>query len=171
MEERKGSSGKSLERVARRSRPHGEGAGGLRSRRALALIAVNAVLTLVAIGWLTWLSLEPRYWFPGAYAQEGPRGDEGPRGERGSPGPPGPVGPSADDEGLALEGQLTDLEGEITALESQLADTQSELEDAVSSLDDAANTLSDLCDAIGTNHISANSATEELLFDLDLACI
>jgi len=38
------------------------------------------------IGWLTWITVEPRYWFPGAYAEQGPSGDKGPRGDSGPSG-------------------------------------------------------------------------------------
>jgi len=67
----------------------------LRSRAVLVLLVINLAATLVAIGWLAWISSSPRYWFPGAYAAKGERGDLGPRGPRGPVGPPGPVGPDA----------------------------------------------------------------------------
>ena len=51
-----------------------------------AAVAVVGVLAVVAIGWLIWITTDPGYWFPGAYA------DHPARGERGPPGQPGPRG-------------------------------------------------------------------------------
>jgi hypothetical protein len=36
--------------------------------------------------------------------------------------------------------------------------------------DDAQQAIEALCSAISSSHVSANSATEEMLFELDLAC-
>jgi hypothetical protein len=43
-----------------------------RTNRILAVLLIaNAVLVLLTLGWLTWITLEPRYWFPAAYAEKG----------------------------------------------------------------------------------------------------
>jgi hypothetical protein len=48
--------------------------------RVLAVVAVvNGLLALIALGWLAWIAADPQYWFPGAYAQKGVRGDPGPQ--------------------------------------------------------------------------------------------
>jgi hypothetical protein len=90
------------------------------------------------------------------------------RGPRGAVGPPGPVGPSAD-EGLSeLESRLDDLESgtSLTKLQFKV----DEIDELRSDLDDLASGFDSLCAAISSAYISANSATEEMLFELDLAC-
>jgi hypothetical protein len=127
------------------------------SRRLLiALLAVSLALNVAALGWLAWIVADPHYWFPDAYAEKGEQGDRGPRGPAGPPGPPGPVGPDAEEAVSALDGELTDLSSEVDRLRTEL--------DALSTAFD------DLCSAIGSAYIDANSATEDMLFELDLAC-
>jgi hypothetical protein len=120
------------------------------SRRLLvAVLAATLAANVAAIGWLTWIVVAPEYWFPGAYAEKGEQGDRGPRGPVGPPGPPGPVGPDAEDAVATLDGQLTDVSSEVEDLRSE---------------------LDELCSAISSAYIGANSATEEMLFELNLAC-
>jgi hypothetical protein len=108
-------------------------------RGLLALLLANLVLTLTALGWLAWISLEPRHWFADAYAAKGPTGDLGPRGPIGPSGPPGPVGPDAADAVDALDLRVSDLENGLVAgvdvsdLDARLSD----LEDIVTSVCDA----------------------------------
>jgi hypothetical protein len=113
------------------------------------------VLALVATGWLAWVVADPRYWFPDAFAEQGPRGEEGPRGERGPRGPAGPVGeagPGVDDvqaiadEALAsvddvqtqvddLSSRVDNLEGvDVYDLDSRLSEVESRVEEACSTL-------------------------------------
>ena len=119
------------------------------SRRLVAVLAVSLAANVLAIGRLSWIVADPQYWFPGAYAEKGERGERGPRGPIGPPGPPGPVGPDAEAAVSELEGQLTDVSSELETLRSE---------------------FDELCSAIGTAYIGANSATEDMLFELDLAC-
>src|SRR5918996_3643445 len=44
------------------------------------LLGANVILSLAVAGWAVWAATDPEYWFPDAFAEEGPRGDEGPRG-------------------------------------------------------------------------------------------
>ena len=53
-------------------------------RRSILVSAVGSVLALVALGWVTWIVVEPRYWLPTAYAEKGERGDVGRRGPIGA---------------------------------------------------------------------------------------
>jgi hypothetical protein len=113
-------------------------------------LVLNGLLTLTALGWLAWISVAPRYWFPGAYAAQGPRGEEGPRGERGPEGPAGPVGPDAADAIDELSLEVTDLSERMETIEGELSDLQgmagsSELESAV---EDVQNTVSAICDEL-----------------------
>ena len=132
------------------------------SRWLIALLVVNSLLSLTTLGWLAWITFEPRYWFAAAYAEKGPRGDPGPRGERGPVGPTGPVGPDAETAVAEIAGELEDvrfhLEGvsgdlddlargfSTTELQSQVDDLASQLEDASSAVDDVRSDLDDLCD-------------------------
>ena len=105
-------------------------------RALVASVAVNAVLTVVLLAWMTWIVLEPRYWFADAYSAQGPSGDKGPRGEPGPTGPPGPVGPDAieavDSVGASVlslsddvenaRSDVSELEGRVDELESDVGD-------------------------------------------------
>lgn len=160
-------------------------------RRSLVLLlAVNVLLSLGLLGWVTWIVAEPRYWFESAYLQQGPSGDKGPRGEPGPIGPPGPVGPDAADayvdvdsrlstvESTAddLDSRLTDLDSRLTELDSRLEELESQSNDRNNSSletsgDDAEASLAEICQAVNLNYIYAsNSAIEELLADLNNAC-
>ena len=134
--------------------------------RWLTAIAVtNLLLSFMALGWLAWIVVDPQYWFPSAYAAKGPTGDRGARGPRGPVGPPGPVGPDAADAVDALQSKVSQLGFRVDDLETATSST--ELQSQVDGLE---STISELCDAISLNYIYANSATEELLSDLDTAC-
>ena len=63
-----------------------------------ASLAVSALVALLALGWVAWIAASPRYWFPGAYAAKGPRGDAGPLGASGPRGEVGPPGVSGDED-------------------------------------------------------------------------
>jgi hypothetical protein len=129
-----------------------------RSQLLVASLVLNALLSLAAIGWIAWVTQEPRHWFPGAYEQpaigpQGPSGEAGPRGARGPrgfPGPPGSAGASAD-------------VAEVEQLRSDVDDLQS-------TADDLQNTVSSICDAFSAAYTAANSATEDSMFELSLAC-
>jgi hypothetical protein len=120
-----------------------------RRRAVLALIAFNLFASLVALGWLAWISASPRYWFPQAYAQKGDRGDQGPRGQQGPAGPPGPVGPDAQSAIDDLDVRLSDLEGSVETLQSDLSDLQDEsgFSTLETDVQDTTTKLNDLCDA------------------------
>lgn len=126
-----------------------------RSRVLLALIVGNVVLTLAVVGWVVWAAADPEYWFPGAFAEQGPRGDEGPRGDQGPRGPAGPTGApgpgvedvqaavddaqSTADDGLAqvedIGSRVDNLEGvDVYDLESRVSDLESRVEEACSTL-------------------------------------
>ena len=133
-------------------------------QRALTLaLAASLTLNAVALGWLTWIAVDPQAWFPGAYAERGEKGPRGPRGPTGPVGPAGPVGPDAEEAVSSVSFQVDELTGRIDVLEGELADAQ----DAA---DAAAARLDDLCGAINSAYFSSNSATEDMLFELDLAC-
>jgi hypothetical protein len=117
-------------------------------RLLVASLVVNVVLSLAAIGGLVWITAAPRYWFAGAYAEQGPRGDKGPRGEQGSPGPAGPVGPDASTAIDDLSSTVDDLSSRVDTLETDLSDLQdasggSTLE---TDLQDVQQKVSDICD-------------------------
>jgi hypothetical protein len=127
-----------------------------------AILGGALVLSVLAIGWTTWIVAEPRYWFPGAYAQKGERGDKGPRGPLGPPGPSGPVGPEAADVILDLEASISgvetrleelasdldDLENHsgITQLESDVEEAQRLASEAKDAAEEVENTVSAICD-------------------------
>jgi len=115
------------------------------TRRLTLLLVVNLVLSLAALGWLTWITVEPRYWFEDAYAEKGPRGDIGPRGPGGLPGPQGPVGPDAEEAVGALDDRVTELEGLIAS--TGVSDVESRLSEVESSVSDVESTVSDVCTA------------------------
>jgi hypothetical protein len=131
-----------------------------RTRLITAVLIVNSLLALVALGWLAWISVAPRYWFSGAYAAQGPQGEQGPRGEQGAVGPAGPVGPDAEDAIAGLEAEVSDLSDRVDTLESDLSSLQDEsggstLEDDVQT---ATGTVTGLCDAL--------SLTDGTLYDI-----
>ena len=101
-------------------------------RSLVALLVVNALLSLTALGWLAWIIVEPRDWFPGAYAEKGPTGDPGPRGPIGPQGPPGPVGPDAEEAIAEIESRLDDLEGYVQ--DTDVADVESRVSDLESTV-------------------------------------
>src|ERR1051326_2319794 len=119
-----------------------------RRRLLVASLVVNGLLTLVAIGWLVWITTTPRYWFAGAYASQGPLGDKGPRGDPGPEGPPGPVGPDASDAISSLETDVSDLSDRVDTLESDLSDLQNESGGSTleTDLEDVQQKVSDICD-------------------------
>jgi hypothetical protein len=97
-------------------------------------VIVNGLLTLTALGWLAWLTVEPQDWFPDAFAEKGERGAPGPRGgrgPRGAIGPQGPVGPTVEEAIGHLESRLEELELGISAtdLQTSIDEIQSELQD------------------------------------------
>jgi hypothetical protein len=139
-----------------------------RVRYLTAGLALTAVVAAVAVGWLVWIAADPEYWFPDAFAQEGPLGDQGARGERGPRGPvgpPGEAGPGVDDvssladEALTgvqdLQSQTDDLSSRIDNLEgvdvydldSRLSDLDSRLSDLDSRLSGVESDVSETCDA------------------------
>lgn len=101
--------------------------GGGMSRGALALVLVTGVLSLVAIGWITWVVVQPTYWFAGAYAPKGETGDRGPVGPAGPAGPAGPVGPDAEEALLGVSSQVDDASAQLDDLSAQVQDISSRL--------------------------------------------
>jgi hypothetical protein len=102
--------------------------------------AASLVIAIACAGVLTWVLIDPHYWFSGAYAQKGQTGNRGPRGPVGPPGPAGPVGPSA---GSAID----DLSSQVDDLSSRLDDAETGTGDQASmSLDDVATTVQSICD-------------------------
>lgn len=91
------------------------------------MLALNVLLSLLAIGWVAWIAVAPQTWIsqvggpPGRDGADGVDGQAGPQGPQGDPGPPGPKGDpglpgtSADSQTLAL------LAERVTAVENQLA--------------------------------------------------
>jgi hypothetical protein len=122
----------------------------MRGRLFAAGLVVNALLCLTALGWLAWITFEPRYWFPDAFAEKGERGERGPRGEqgpRGAIGPRGPVGPSVREAIEAVEADIGDLEGRIADLESAVgvSELQSQVDELGSELEDVASIVDNIC--------------------------
>jgi hypothetical protein len=66
------------------------------------------------------------------------------------------VGPGAEEAVNTLDAELTDLSSEVEGLRTEF--------------DDLNAAFHELCSAIGSAYIDANSATEDMLFELDLAC-
>jgi hypothetical protein len=95
-------------------------------RLVIAGFVLNLVLAAVALGWLAWISAAPRYWFPDAYAAQGPRGEQGPRGDQGPVGPEGPVGPDAADAIDEITAELSDVSDRVDTLEGDLSSLRSE---------------------------------------------
>jgi hypothetical protein len=44
----------------------------------LILLAATTAIALTSVALVVWIAADPQYWFPGAYAQQGDRGDPGP---------------------------------------------------------------------------------------------
>ena len=119
-------------------------------RLVLAGVAFNLVLVAIALGWLTWISAAPRYWFADAYAAQGPRGEQGQRGEQGPVGPAGPVGPDAIDAIEELRSELFDVSDRLETLEGDLASLQSESgsSDLESDVIDTRDRVEAICDQL-----------------------
>jgi hypothetical protein len=96
-----------------------------------------------------------------------------PVGEKGPVGLPGPVGPAAASALEDLDFRLTDIEARLSDLESGpgAAELEARVERLGAELVDVDSSLTDVCDAIESNYFFAsNSAIDELLRDLYLAC-
>lgn len=139
-------------------------------RALIASLAANAVLTIALIGWVTWIVLEPQYWFAGAYAEKGPTGDAGPRGDRGPLGPPGPVGPDAEDAIAALDSRLTDIESNFEDLETALGDAGFTADDVATRLDALEAFQSGICDAFGYSYYPVTEGADDFITTLGYAC-
>ena len=120
------------------------------------LITVNVVLVLLVGGWAVWVTADPEYWFPGAYAEKGARGDEGPRGPRGERGPlgqVGPAGPGVEDVSSTvddLNSRVDDIEDSVHNLEGvDVYEVEQRLTDVESRVDEACSTLSLDLDTFG----------------------
>lgn len=113
----------------------------------IAATTVSLVLAIGCAGVLTWVLIDPQYWFPSAYAQKGEPGDRGSRGPVGPPGPAGPVGPSAGSAIDDLSSQVDDLSSQVDDISSRLDDAETGTGDQASmSLDDVATTVQSICD-------------------------
>ena len=107
------------------------------NRAIVALLVANLILSVIALGWLAWITADPQYWFPSAYAQQGPRGEQGPRGPVGPEGPEGPVGPDAASAIDELSFGLDDVSSRLDDLESGVG--SSDLQITVDELQSAVN--------------------------------
>lgn len=125
-------------------------------RWLVAGLVVSLATAFTAIGLITWIAVDPEYWFPGAYAPKGVQGDPGPRGPVGPQGPPGPVGPDAATAVDEVSSRLDDLEtGSGDQAASSVDDLSSRLDDletgsgdqAASSVDDLSSKVDAFCDA------------------------
>ena len=144
------------------------------SRAGRAIAATAAVCSLLAIGWLAWITVNPEMWLADAYAEKGPPGDQGLRGPTGPPGPPGPTGPDAADAIASVESEREDISARVEELESGSGTTelQSAVDDLTSRVEDLETALGDLCSAISTAYTfsEAGSAVEDAFFELNNAC-
>ena len=95
---------------------------GGQPRWLLGLLVVSMFLNLVVLGWVTWIVVSPRYWFPAAYAAEGPPGDQGPTGPTGAEGPPGPSGDTAEEAVSTLEGEVNTLNTRVEEVDARVDD-------------------------------------------------
>lgn len=128
-------------------------------RETLVLLVINLVLSVTALGWLAWITLEPRHWFADAYAAKGPTGDAGPRGSIGPQGPAGPVGPDAADAIDELDFRVSDLEAGLVA-GVDVADLEGRVEgleliDPDTRITDLEDTVSSMCDEMSFSSITA----------------
>jgi hypothetical protein len=142
----------------------------MRRGLVIGLLVANATLSIGALAWLSWIAVEPRYWFPSAYAEKGERGDLGPRGPVGPEGPPGPVGPDAADAYARAAEELSTLAARVSDLEDAVASTDvAELE---SGLDDLNSTFQNLCDQIDLeySYAEAGSGIEAVFEGLRNGC-
>lgn len=113
-------------------------------RRVLvASLIANGALSLVALGLVGWVVLEPKRWFAEAYADKGPRGRPGPRGARGFPGPPGPVGPDA-------ESAINGLGRRLTAAETRTEELSLSIDELTTSVDELTTSADDLKVSVDT---------------------
>lgn len=117
-------------------------------RLLIASLAVNFLLGVAAVAWLTWVTVEPRYWFPGAYAPKGEQGEPGPRGPRGPVGPSGPVGPDAREAIEVIESDIRELASMLAEVESDLAtlSSMSGFSELETEITDLSARLDALCD-------------------------
>ena len=116
------------------------------NRLLVAVATASLVLSIVSLGWIAWISQDPRYWFPGAYAAQGPRGEPGPIGLRGPIGPPGPVGPTVDEAISDVDFRLAEVEARVEVLESDVSALQTTTDDLTTSVEETGSTVDDICD-------------------------
>lgn len=96
--------------------------------RLVSIAAVTAaVLSVVTLMLVTWIVVNPGFWFPGAYAERGPAGVKGPPGDKG---PQGEAGPPGSPEGVE------ELESEVDEVRSEVEDVRSGVEDAEARVSD-----------------------------------
>jgi hypothetical protein len=129
-------------------------------------LALSAALALIAIGCLAWIAVDPEYWFPGAYAEQGekgPRGDPGPRGPAGRRGPEGPAGPGVDDVAARAEEVASTADEALAASE----DAQSLAGEAQSAAEDAQSTADEALGAAEQAVTTAQEACSELALNTD----
>ena len=141
------------EAVAAAPPPAADGKPGGRRRVLIAVLVLNVLLAVVAIGWVAWISLEPRYWFPGAYAPKGAPGDQGLRGPEGPRGAPGPVGPDAVAVINVFGERLASLENEPLP-----SDLTLEIERMRRRVETLEMRLDEVCSAIAQASVSAEGA-------------
>jgi hypothetical protein len=125
----------------------------LRPGVLLAVAATSLVVATASVATLTWIVIDPQYWFPGAFAEQGEQGLRGVRGPKGPVGPPGPVGPDAEDAIASVAFDLEDLSASVTevqdaleALESDVFSGDDRLDELEAGLEEVATRLQDICD-------------------------
>jgi hypothetical protein len=135
-----------------------------------AALAITSIVAVLGAGTVAWMAADPQHWFPGAYAEKGPRGDTGPRGTAGPRGPVGPPGVSGDED---VSSRLDALETSVLDLQS-LADDSSAVDDLQTRLEEVAGTVDDLSSTLGDTEATAaeawdrvEEACSQLAFDLD----
>lgn len=107
-----------------------------RPRLLLAIAITSLLVALASLGLVAWIVVDPDYWFPDAFAEQGEQGPRGPRGPVGPPGPPGPVGPNAEEAISSVSSQVDDLVFEVEDLSSQQDDLDSRVSDVESTVED-----------------------------------
>ena len=122
----------------------------MRGRLFAAALIVNALLSLTALGWLAWITAEPSYWFPDAFAEKGERGDRGPtgkRGPRGAVGPRGPAGPTVEEALEEVNSRISNLETDLVSLEAGIStsELQNQIDEIESSVQDVSDKMENLC--------------------------
>jgi hypothetical protein len=95
----------------------------MHSRLLIASLTLNLMLSLVALGWLAWVVVDPVYWL--GRPEQGQRGEQGVAGLPGPEGPPGERGPRGPAGRPAISAQPrqyddTELWSSLASIEARL---------------------------------------------------